>query len=52
MRTGAADILVFDAYAERALRPRIKPGDALVLGNLTADKANRSVAAECGRAVI
>ena len=51
---GAVDTAVFDAYAERVLRPTIRAGDVIVLDNLTAHRASRieQVAAECGAAVI
>jgi|GEM_PF-2479399 len=38
---GAADTLCFDAYAEKVLAPRLRPGDVVVLDNLTAHLASR-----------
>ncbi len=38
---GAVDTEVFDAYAERVLGPRLRPGDVVVLDNLTAHRASR-----------
>jgi transposase len=51
---GAVDTSAFNAYVEHLLRPTIKPGDVLVLDNLTAHHASRieEVAAECGAEVI
>lgn len=51
---GAVDTSAFNAYLEQVLRPTIKPGDVLVLDNLTAHHASRieEVAAECGASVI
>jgi transposase len=51
---GAVDTSAFDAYVEHFLRPTIRPGDVLVLDNLTAHHASRieEVAAECGAEVI
>ncbi|MCA1621648.1 MAG: transposase [Acidobacteria bacterium] len=52
--TGAVDTLAFDAYLERALRPRLRRGDVLVLDNLNVHKASRvgQVAAERGARVL
>lgn len=51
---GAVDTDAFDAYVEHVLRPTIKPGDVLVLDNLSAHHASRieEVAEECGAEVI
>jgi transposase len=38
---GAVDAEVFNAYAERVLGPRLRPGDVVVLDNLTAHRASR-----------
>jgi transposase len=38
---GAVDTLCFDAYAERVMGPRLRPGDVVVLDNLTAHRARR-----------
>ena len=38
---GAVDTLCFDAYAEQELAPRLRPGDVVVLDNLTAHRASR-----------
>jgi transposase len=38
---GAVDTLCFDAYLERVLAPRLRPGDVVVLDNLTAHRASR-----------
>jgi transposase len=38
---GAVDTLCFDAYAERVLGPRLRPGDVVVLDNLGAHRASR-----------
>ena len=38
---GAIDTEVFNAYAERVLGPRLRPGDVVVLDNLTAHRASR-----------
>lgn len=38
---GAVDTLCFDAYAERVLAPRLRPGDVVVLDNLGAHRASR-----------
>ena len=38
---GAVDTEVFNAYAERVLGPRLRPGDVVVLDNLTAHRASR-----------
>ena len=38
---GAVDTLCFDAYVERVLAPRLRPGDVVVLDNLTAHRASR-----------
>jgi len=38
---GAVDTLCFDAYAEQVLAPRLRPGDVVVLDNLTAHRASR-----------
>ncbi len=37
---GAVDALCFDAYAERVLAPRLRPGDVVVLDNLGAHRAS------------
>jgi transposase len=37
----AVDTLCFDAYAEKVLAPRLRPGDVVVLDNLTAHRASR-----------
>ena len=54
MLTGAVDTLAFDAYLERALAPRLRKGDAVVLDNLNVHKASRveEVAARRGALVI
>jgi transposase len=51
---GAVDTLCFDAYLERVLGPRLRPGDVIVLDNLGAHKASRieEVAAERGAQVL
>lgn len=51
---GAVDTDAFNAYVEQVLRPTIKPGDVLVLDNLSAHHASRieEVAVECGAEVI
>jgi transposase len=51
---GAVDTLCFDAYAERVLAPRLRPGDVIVLDNLGAHRASRieEVAAERGAQVL
>lgn len=38
---GAVDTLCFDAYAEKVLAPRLRPGDVVVLDNLAAHRASR-----------
>jgi transposase len=38
---GTVDTLCFDAYAEQVLAPRLRPGDVVVLDNLTAHRASR-----------
>jgi len=38
---GAVDTDCFNAYAERVLGPRLRPGDVVVLDNLTAHRASR-----------
>jgi transposase len=38
---GAVDTICFDAYAERVLAPRLRPGDVVVLDNLGAHRASR-----------
>lgn len=42
---GAADGLAFRAFCERALAPRIQPGDVVVLDNLAAHKDAQALAA-------
>ena len=51
---GAVDTDAFNAYVEQVLRPTIRPGDVLVLDNLTAHHASRieEVAQECGAEVL
>jgi len=51
---GAVDTLCFDAYLERVLGPRLRPGDVVVLDNLGAHRASRTeeVAAERGAQVL
>lgn len=51
---GALDTDAFNAYLEHILRPTIKPGDVLVLDNLSAHHASQieEVAAGCGAEVI
>jgi transposase len=51
---GAVDTLCFDAYLERVLAPRLRPGDVVVLDNLTAHRASRieGVAASRGAQVL
>jgi len=51
---GAVDTLCFDAYAEQVLAPRLRPGDVVVLDNLTAHRASRieEVAENCGAQVL
>jgi len=51
---GAVDTLCFDAYAERVLAPRLRPGDVIVLDNLGAHRASRieEVAARRGARVL
>lgn len=51
---GAVDTDAFNAYVGHLLRPTIKPGDVLVLDNLSAHHASRieEVAAECGAEVV
>ncbi|MDQ3802775.1 MAG: transposase [Acidobacteriota bacterium] len=38
---GAVDTACFDAYAEKVLGPTLRPGDVVVLDNLTAHRASR-----------
>ena len=38
---GAVGTLCFDAYAEQVLAPRLRPGDVVMLDNLTAHRASR-----------
>jgi len=38
---GAVDTLCFDAYLERVLAPRLRPGDMVALDNLGAHRASR-----------
>jgi transposase len=38
---GAVDTEVFNAYAEHVLGPRLRPGDVVLLDNLTAHRASR-----------
>jgi transposase len=38
---GTVDTEVFNAYAEQVLGPRLRPGDVVVLDNLTAHRASR-----------
>lgn len=38
---GAVDTDCFNAYAEQVLGPRLRPGDVVVLNNLTAHRASR-----------
>jgi len=51
---GAVDTIAFNAYVEHILLPTIRPGDVLVLDNLTAHRASRieEVAVSCGAEVI
>ena len=51
---GAVDTLCFDAYAEKVLAPRLRPGDVVVLDNLGAHRASRieEVAARRGAQVL
>ena len=51
---GAVDTLCFDAYLERVLAPRLRPGDMVVLDNLGAHRASRieEVAARSGAQVL
>ena len=51
---GAVDAEVFNAYAERVLGPRLRPGDVVVLDNLSAHRSSRieGVAAERGAQVL
>lgn len=51
---GAVDTDTFNAYVEQVLRPTIRPGDVLVLDNLSAHRASRieEVAHECGAHVL
>jgi transposase len=51
---GAVDTETFNAYVEQVLRPTIRPGDVLVLDNLSAHRASRieEVAGECGAQVL
>jgi transposase len=51
---GAVDTDTFNAYIEQVLRPTIRPGDVLVLDNLSAHRASRLeiVAAACGAQVL
>ena len=41
---GATDTEVFDTYVERFLRPSLRPGDLVVMDNLSPHKAARSQA--------
>ena len=38
---GAVDTICFDAYAEKVLAPRLRPGDVVVLDDLGAHRASR-----------
>ncbi|MCA1642762.1 MAG: IS630 family transposase [Acidobacteria bacterium] len=51
---GAVDTDTFNAYIEQVLRPTIRPGDVIVLDNLSAHRASRleDVAQECGAQVL
>jgi transposase len=51
---GAVDTDTFNAYIEQVLRPTIRPGDVIVLDNLSAHRASRleTVAEECGAQVL
>jgi transposase len=51
---GAVDTDIFNAYIEQVLRPTIRPGDVIVLDNLSAHRASRleTIAAECGAQVL
>jgi transposase len=51
---GAVDTLVFDTYVAQVLRPRLQPGDILVLDNLSAHKASciEEVGTACGARVV
>ena len=51
---GSVDTVVFNAFAEEFIRPRLKAGDYLVLDNLGAHRASRieAIAAECGAKVL
>jgi transposase len=46
---GAVDALCFDAYAEKVLAPRLRPGDVVVLDNLGAHRASRIEEVAAGR---
>lgn len=51
---GAVDTDTFNAYIEQVLRPTIRPGDVIVLDNLSAHRASRleAVVEECGAQVL
>jgi transposase len=51
---GAVDTLCFDAYLERVLGPRLRPGDVVVLDNLGTHRASQieEVAASRGAQVL
>jgi transposase len=51
---GAVDTDTFNAYIDQVLRPTMRPGDVIVLDNLSAHRASRlkMVAGECGAQVL
>lgn len=48
--TGAVDAAVFEAYLEQVLLPHLRPGQIVVMDNLSAHKAQRvkELVEECG----
>jgi hypothetical protein len=51
---GALDTIAFNAYCQQLLRESVKPGDIIVLDNLTAHRASRieEIVTECGGRVL
>ena len=51
---GAVDTETFNAYIDQVLRPTMRPGDVIVLDNLSAHRASRleTIAEECGAQVL
>ena len=52
--TGAVDATVFEAYLEQVLLPHLRPGQIVVMDNLSAHKAERvkELIEECGCEVL